>query len=198
MRTLSLLSTLALALPLLACAHGAAYDLEAVGQTRTTSGDVAVARLDDGQIAEILRAAFAAAVDETSVSAALAPDARVADYASAVHRQYRAALDEERQLIEESHVVPQPTEASRRITFESAAAEPGILGRSGDEFERAFLGRQVDFQRTLLAVIDGDLLPSVHGVEQRREILEVRPLVARMLGEASQLETSTVRRGRSL
>jgi hypothetical protein len=174
------------ALPLIACAHGAAYD----AQTTTTSGNVIAGRFDDPQIAEILRAALTAAVEESSVSAPCAPDPNVAEYANVMHEQYRLALEAERTIIEDAHVVPQPSEASRTITFDSEAVEWRLLGQAGTDIERAFLGREVTFQRNLLSVIDNDLLPSVRGDEQRREILRLRPVVARLLGEASQLQAS--------
>jgi hypothetical protein len=177
-------------LPLLACAHGAASDPGAVGWTSLTSGEVASTRLDEPQIAEILRVALTAAIEESSVTAPGAPDIDVAEYANAMHDQFRQVLTAERALLEERQISPRATETSRKITFESEAAEWQLLGQAGRDVERTFLGRQVAFQHELLEMIDAQLLPAVRDDAQRRTLLELRPVVERSLRDASRLQAS--------
>jgi putative membrane protein len=189
MRTHQLLPVAALfALPLVACAHTSDVPEDVVGVTTLTSGFVSAHRLDDSQIAEIVRAACAAAVEESTTSAPFTPDANVAEYGRRMNDEYRTALDAERRIIEEAHLALQPSRTSLEITGNSQTAESHILGRMGSDFERAFLAHQVTAQQKLLDAIDTDMLPSVQSEAQRRELLELRPVVARLLGEASELQ----------
>jgi putative membrane protein len=190
MRSRRLLPIVALlALPLVACAHTSDVPEDVVGVTTLTSGFVSTHRLDDSQIAEILRAACAAAVEESRTSAPFTPDASVAEYGRRMKEEYRAALDAEQRVIEEGHLALQPSRTSLEITGDSQTAESHILGRTGSDFEQAFLGHQVAVQQKLLQVIDTDLLPSVQSDAQRRALAELRPVVARLLGEATELQT---------
>jgi putative membrane protein len=193
MRTHQLLPIAALvtlaALPLVACAHTFDIPEDVVGQTTTTSGFVAAPRLDDAQIAEVLQAACAAALDESSTSAPFTPDANVAEYERLLNDEYRAARDAERLVIEEGHLVPQLSRASVDFTATSQRAQSFILGRTGSDFEQAFLGHQVTTQQKLLKLIDTELLPGARSDAQRRQLLELRPVVARLLSQATELQT---------
>jgi predicted outer membrane protein len=168
------------------CAHENASE-GPVGRTTVTSADGV--SLSDAQIADILRAGFIAAIEESTVAAAHAADHSVARYAQLMSGEYRAAYDEERSVLTHGGLNPEVSVASRQIFADSEAAEQAILAGKGPALDQAFLEREVASQAKFLGTIDRDLLPAVRSEELRKAILRVRPLVARLLAEGSLLET---------
>jgi hypothetical protein len=159
-----------------------------VARTTTTSGGVPSTATDDAQIAEILRAAFTAVVDESQVGALQASDPQVVRYARILDAEYSRARDEERGVLERIHVTPEVSDESRQIAFDSKATMEDLARRQGSDLERSFLAREITFQRRLLDVIDYELLPSVRSEAQRAEVLRIRPMVRATLAEASNLQ----------
>lgn len=175
------------------CAHENASEGVPVGRTTVTSGGVSPS-LSDAQIADILRAGFIAAIEESRIAAVQAEDHRVAVYALLMSDEYRAAFDEERNILADRGLSPEISVASRLIFADSETAEQAILAGKGPALEHVFLDREVTAQAAFLSTIDQALLPAVRSEDLRNAILRVRPVVARLLAEGSQLETRVAAR----
>lgn len=171
----------------LGCAEPAPAPPAQVATTTLTSGKPSPP-LDDAQIADILRA-FIAAIDASQANAAACPDRKIAEYARLVRDEFRLVLEDEESMVAHEHLPIEMSEAGRRIAFDSQTTQNDLLGREGSDFEEAYVAREVNLQRRLLAAIDQTLLPSARSEALRAEILRVRPMVAHMLDEAPRLQT---------
>lgn len=168
-----------------ACTHATTRDAR-VSVTTLTSGALSRS-LDDAGIADILRAAFAAAAAESRGVAGAAPDPQLRHYARVLISGSRPVFRNEEAVPGASSLATEENATSREIAVESKMAEEDLSARHGIDLERAYLAREELFQKGLLALIDQELLPAAGKQETRDEILRFRATVERWLEEESML-----------
>jgi predicted outer membrane protein len=170
------------AISLVACAHGGEANHGWYSTTTLTSGDVA--SIDDAQIAEIDRAALAAATAEAITAADHAHDPGVAALAFRIRDDDGMLLRDIRALLRRESVTPQSSPLSGRITARSRESESRLAWYQRDDFDERYVRRAVEAQQGLLDSLDSTLIRAAVHPQLQSVLLRTRAIVAQDLGTA--------------
>jgi putative membrane protein len=146
--------------------------------------------LNDAQIAH-------AAVTANSIDSAMgelarpkAQNAQVRDFAQMMIRDHGAVNKQAVALAQRLNVTPEANDVSRQLQQSADDARSSLQGRSGAEFDRAYIDREVQYHQAVLDALDRTLIPGAQNPDLKGLLQQVRPNVAAHLQRAQQLQSS--------
>jgi putative membrane protein len=145
------------------------------------------APLTDADVAGIVVAANSIDADAGEVAASRATSAEVRAFAQTMVRDHRAVNQQAGQLVQKLGITPAENAVTRQLHAEAKAAADDLQKRSGSDFDRAYLAREVAFHQAVIAAIDNALLPSVQSTELKGALEGVRPAIVAHLEHAQRL-----------
>lgn len=86
-------------------------------------------------------------------------------------------------------VTPEATEASRKLQSDADNARNGLAGKSGKEYDKAYIDNEVGYHQAVLDALDKQLLPSAQNAELKNLLTQARPAFAAHLDRAKQIQT---------
>ena len=145
-------------------------------------------RLTDAQIAHI--AITANSVDSAAGEFALAnvKNASVKEFARAMITEHGEANRKAKALATKLALVPEDNDASRALRSDADQARAALMGRSGADFDRAYIDHEVQAHQGVLDQLDQNLIPGAQDAELRSLLQAVRPMVAGHLDRAKRIQ----------
>jgi putative membrane protein len=140
----------------------------------------------DDQIVSILATFNEGEVHLAKIAHERGKDARVRTFADALVHDHGAALRQELHL-RDPRIARTPTEQERRMARATEDEAKKLEALEGHELDVEFVANQVDAQRDALALIDVQLVPSVHHADVRAHLADFRGTVDRHLHDAQAL-----------
>jgi putative membrane protein len=126
---------------------------------------------NDAQIAHI--AYTAGAIDVAAARQALAKshNAAVRQFASEMVRDHEAVNDKALALVKELKVTPEDNPTSQALSKGAAAELRTLASLKGAAFDRAYVGNEVAFHKTVNGALESTLIPSAKNA-QLKSLLE--------------------------
>jgi putative membrane protein len=177
-----------------------------IEKTRTTSIEVpvngqpappppraSINELDDAQVLGVLRAADGGELMESQVAVARASDPRVRDLAQQMlvdHRNSDALLAD---LGSREGIIMSESPTSESVRAIDQATLEDIQGRTGADFDRAYLDAQVRDHEVFLATIDNTLLRSATNNRLKQQLTTIRDRTAEHARKARALREDFIK-----
>jgi putative membrane protein len=184
-----------LALPVvIACGGGGEQADTAAGATAGAAGGTAAAApattpsLGDPQIAHV--AVTANSIDSAAGAAARtkARNAQVRDFAQQMVRDHGAVNKQAVALAQRLNVTPADNDVSRQLQQGAEQSRTDLGGKTGAEFDRAYIDHEVQYHQTVLDALDKTLIPGAQNAELKALLQQVRPNVAAHLERARSIQ----------
>lgn len=194
---LAVLSSLALAATLLgACAKNdsAATDSAALADSAaaaTPAPAPAVADApSDAQIAHV--AVTANAIDSAAGEMAKQKGSAkaVKDFAQTMVTDHGGVNKQAVALVTKLGVTPEDNDISRSLKSSADGSTSNLQGKSGADFDRAYIDNEVTYHQGVLDALDKTLIPTARNAEAKALLEKVRPAVAAHLEHAKTIQTS--------
>jgi putative membrane protein len=150
-------------------------------------------RLTDPEVAMVLHVANLSAVREGEVARQKAADPTVRDFAQTIINEHMATNNKAEADLARANISSDDSGLSRQIDANSGKAADALRAATGRAFDRAYVDRQIEFDRYLLGIIDSQLVPSARHRVVRNAITEFRGLVDKQLVRAQQIASSLPR-----
>ena len=179
---------LALALP--ACADGESDEAAAVDAMPAAEETAAAPALDDATIAHIGVTANAIDAEMGELALERAEDAQVRAFAETMIRDHRGVNEQATALATRLGVTPTDNDVSRSLQSGAADARARLEGLDGEEFDRAYMQREVEYHQAVLDALDSTLLPNTTNAELKALLETARGAVAAHLEHARTLSES--------
>ncbi len=144
----------------------------AAGATPAAGGAAAVT---DPQIAAIVVAANNVDIEGGRLAAAKSANAKVKEFASRMITDHGGVNKAAAALVKKLGVTPEESPASRQQTESGEQVRQTLRGKSGAEFDRAYIANEVTYHENLLGAIDKVLLPSAQNAELKALETKVAP-----------------------
>jgi putative membrane protein len=146
--------------------------------------------LIDPEIAHI--AVTANAIDSTmgELAKANARSSAVKGFAQTMITDHGAVNKQAVQLAQRLKVTPQDNDMSRQLQQGADEARAGLESKSGAEFDRAYMQREVEYHQAVLDALDKALIPSAQNGELKALLEGVRPAFVAHLERAKQIQGS--------
>lgn len=147
-------------------------------------------RLTDPQIAMVMRVAELSDIREGELARQKATSAAVRDFATSMVSEHSSLSSKADAALSEADVAAEDTALSRELDAESGAATDRLRSLSGNEFDRDYMNRQVDFHQKLLTMIDARLMPVAHHKVLHQQLVELRTMTEKHLARAKQVQAA--------
>lgn len=142
---------------------------------------------NQSQAAQVLLTANGAEIREAKVAVDRASEPDVKAFAEEIVRDHTAARDRLKGIIEKNGIEPEVTPTSDRIKFDSDSAMNHLSQMTESMFDRAFVTRQINVHKSLLSLIDQEIVPVVVDADLRREVGKERAAMQQHLEHAEDI-----------
>lgn len=138
----------------------------------------------DNNIAASLNAANAAEIQAGMLAQSQATDANVKTFAGRMVTEHAAAQQRQSALFARLGITPVDDANSQQLKSDAQALLERLRMRSGSAFDLAYMDDQIAMHQSVLALLDGKLIPAVTQDELRAELTMTRSAVALHLQSA--------------
>ena len=155
-----------------------------------TAKPAAAAKLNDAQIAHV-------AVTANSLDSAAGVLAKqkgtaksVKEFAQDMIRDHSAVNKKAVALATKLKVTPEDNDVSKSLKSDADASASNLGGKSGADFDKAYIDHEVTTHQTVLDALDNTLIPNAQNAELKSLLQSVRPTIAAHLAKAKNIQTS--------
>lgn len=146
--------------------------------------------ITDPQIAHV--AVTANSIDSAFAELAKtrARSASVKSFAQTMITDHGAVNRQAVQLAQRLNVTPQVNDVSRQLQQAADVARAGLESKSGAEFDRAYMQREVEYHQAVADALDQTLIPGAQNAELKALLQSARPAFAAHLEHAKKIQSS--------
>jgi putative membrane protein len=144
--------------------------------------------LDDATIVAIFDNANTVDIETGKLAAERGYSNEVRQFGAMLARDHEMVRQQGRDLAKKLGVTPTPPPGDQSAQ-EQAAVIRRLSGLRGAEFDRAFLEREIQFHKDVIAAIETTLLPAIKNEELRALVVKVAPAFQAHLAMAENLLT---------
>ncbi len=163
-------------------------NLAAQEHIRQAAPEVPAPALDDATIVAIFDNANTVDIETGKLAAQRGHSEEVRQFGAMLARDHDMVRQQGRDLAKKLGVTPTPPPGDKTAQ-DQAAVIRRLSALRGAEFDRAFLQREVQFHKDVIAAIDTTLLPAIKNEELRAFVVEVAPAFQAHLVMAENLLT---------
>lgn len=145
------------------------------------------AGLTDADVAAIVVAANAIDAEAGDVAMAKGASEAVRNFGKAMAETHRAVNTQAGELVQKLGITPTENEVSKQLRADADVVARELAKKSGEEFDREYIAREVAFHKAVLSAIDDVLLPNTQSPELKQAISGVRPAIVGHLQHAEHL-----------
>lgn len=144
--------------------------------------------MSDENIAAVVLAANNADIENSRLAASRATDPEVKGFAERMMQDHTASNQKAQDLAARLNLTPQENQTSTGMKNAQESIRMSLQGRSGADFDRAYVENEVALHQTVLDAIDQTLLPNAQNAELKQLLTETRPVIQGHLEHARQLQ----------
>ncbi|HEX8450704.1 MAG TPA: DUF4142 domain-containing protein [Longimicrobium sp.] len=144
----------------------------------------------DPQIADIVVAANQVDIDAGELAKTKSTSAPVKEFAQRMITDHSGVNKAASDLVGKLGVTPESNPTSQGLRDGGTKNLGELRGKSGAEFDRAYVDHEVAYHQAVLDAIDQTLIPNAQNAELKALLQQTRPAVAAHLEHAKQLQSS--------
>jgi putative membrane protein len=114
----------------------------------------------------------------------------VKDFAQTMINDHSAVNKQAVALATKLKVTPEDNDVSKSLKSAGDASTSNLQGKSGGDFDKAYIDNEVTFHQNALDAIDKTLIPSAQNAELKSLLEKTRPAVAAHLARAKDIQTT--------
>jgi putative membrane protein len=160
----------------------------AMSDTAKPAAAPAAPTLNDAQIAHV--AVTANSIDSAAgVMAKGKATAKAAkDFAQTMVTDHTAVNKQATALAKKLNVTPEDNDVSRQLKTNADQATASLQGKSGADFDKAYIDNEVTYHQGVLDALDKTLIPGAQNAELKALLEKVRPNIAAHLARAKNIQ----------
>jgi putative membrane protein len=175
-----------------ACAQTDDADQEAGSDTAAAAPGATPAQttgaVSDPQILHIAKTANDADIEGGNLAQSKSQNADVKAFANLMISDHTAANQAGMQAATAAGVTPQDNPTSQQLMADHQAATQRLQSLSGAEFDKAYIGHEVDVHQKVLNALDQTLIPNAQNPELKNVLTQVRATVEAHLTRARDIQ----------
>ena len=144
----------------------------------------------DPQIAAIVVAANNVDIEAGKLAESKATNAKVKAFGKQMVTDHSAVNKQATALVTKLGVKPEENETSRSLTSGGEQNRSSLKGKSGKDFDKAYIDNEVAYHQQVLDAIDKTLIPNAQNAELKSLLTQTRPAIAAHLKMAQDIQKS--------
>lgn len=145
---------------------------------------------DDAQIAAIVVAANQVDIDAGKLAGKMSKNAEVKAFAKQMVTDHTGVNKQAVALVTRLKVKPQESDTSKSLKQGGKENIAKLKGMKGAEFDKAYVGHEVDYHQAVIDALDKTLIPNAKNAELKDTLVKVRPAFVAHLEHAKSLQAS--------
>jgi putative membrane protein len=158
--------------------------------TETAPAPASGGAVTNPQIADIVVAANEVDIKAGELAQSKAMDPGVKAFAQRMITDHTGVNQAATDLVTQLGVTPEPNPVSQQLRDNGATTRRTLEGKSGAEFDRAYIENEVAYHQAVLDAIDNTLIPSAQNAELKALLEQTRPAIASHLQHAKEIQGS--------
>jgi putative membrane protein len=142
----------------------------------------------DPEIAHIAVTANAIDIEAGELAKQKATNAEVKKFAETMITDHTGVNQQASALAQKLNVTPMDNATSQSLKAQADAAKAELGGKSGADFDRAYIANEVTYHQAVLNALDQALIPNAQNGELKALLEKVRPAIDAHLHMAQQLQ----------
>jgi putative membrane protein len=147
------------------------------------------ATLTDAQILAIVVAANSADSAAGEMAQEKGTDPEVKSFGATMVKDHGALNKQGSDWAASAGVTPEESDASRDLTTNASNAATELQGKSGAEFDKAYIDHEVEMHQTVLDALDQQLIPSAQNPDLKNLLTQARGGIQSHLDMAKSIQT---------
>lgn len=147
----------------------------------------------DAQIAAIVVAANQVDIDAGKLAQSKATNAKVKGFAQRMVTDHSGVNKAATALVTKLGVTPEANETSRSLTSGGEQNRTSLQGKSGKDFDQAYIDNEVTYHQAVLDALDKTLIPNAKNAELKNMLVTTRPAFEAHLKMAQDVQGSLKR-----
>jgi putative membrane protein len=171
-------------------ADSTASDTAAAAMAPAPDSAAAPAKPSDAQIAHI--AVTANSIDSAAgvLAKSKAQSKAVKDFAQTMITDHTQVNKQAVALATKLGVTPEDNDVSRQLQAGAQESQTNLQGKTGADFDSAYIDHEVAFHQAVLDALDKTLIPDAQNAELKELLTKVRPAIAAHLDRAKGIQKS--------
>ena len=165
----------------------------AVASLSLIAGSALAQSPSDAQIASIVVTANQVDIDAGKLAETKATNARVKTFAQQMVTDHEGVNKAATALVTKLGVTPEANETSRTLTANGEQNRSALQGKSGAEFDKAYIANEVSYHQAVLDALDQTLIPNAQNAELKNMLVTTRPAFEAHLKMAKDVQASLPR-----
>ena len=149
--------------------------------------------VNDAQIAAIVVAANQVDIDAGKLAESKATNARVKSFARQMVTDHAGVNKAATALVTKLGVTPEENETSRSLTAGGEQNRSSLQGKSGAEFDKAYIENEVTYHQAVLDALDKTLIPNAQNADLKNMLVTTRPAFEAHLKMAQEVRAAVQR-----
>lgn len=147
-------------------------------------------KLSDAEVASV--AVIANKIDITYAEIAMkkSKDDEVLKFAQTMINDHNSVIKQAVALAEKLGVTPMDNEVSKGLQKDATKTKKGLLSKSGNDFNVAYIDNEVAYHKAVIAAVEGLLIPETENAELKGLLLNIVPALKAHLKHAEMLQKS--------
>jgi putative membrane protein len=150
----------------------------------------AAAALNDAQIAHVAVTANSADSAAGVLAKQKGTAKSVKDFGQTMINDHSAVNKQAVALAKKLNVTPEDNDVSKSLKSDADANMSNLQGKSGADFDKAYIDHEVTMHQTVLDALDKTLIPGAQNAELKALLTKVRPSIAAHLERAKSIQTA--------
>ena len=160
----------------------------AMSDTASPAAAPAAPTLNDAQIAHVTVTANSIDSAAGTVAKGKATAKAVKDFARTMISDHSSVNEQAVALAKKLAVTPEDNDVSRQLRTNADQAAASLQGKSGAEFDKAYIDNEVTYHQGVLDALDKTLIPGAQNAELKALLEKVRPNFAAHLARAKNIQ----------
>jgi putative membrane protein len=162
----------------------------AVPATEQHSSSTETSALSDSQIAELASDVNHGELDQARYAIAHATDGRVKAFAQHMLTAHTSIGAKMGTTLKAQNITTSDSSQSLSLKSDAQQTLTSLKGKSGNDFDRAYMDAQVTEHQAALDLFDSKLIPNAQNAPLKESLKQVRPMIAEHLQDAKNIQGS--------
>lgn len=145
-------------------------------------------KLSDAEVASVAVTANQIDINYAEIAKKKSKDAEILKFAETMASDHKAVISQAAALAKKLGVTPKDNAVSQKLLADAEKAKKALNGKSGKDFDKAYIDNEVEYHKAVIAAVETLLIPETDNQELKDLLQNVLPALKTHLEHATMVQ----------
>lgn len=145
-------------------------------------------RLSDPEVAHVAVVANQIDIAYAVIAKEKSKDADILKFAETMTNDHNAVITQASALVKKLNVTPKENSVSQKLLADAEVTKKSLRGKSGKEFNKAYIDNEVTYHKAVIEAVEGLLIPEADNGELKALLQNIVPALKTHLEHAEMVQ----------